>query len=117
MLSFGERLRLSRENKGLKQKDVCNYINLSNKSLSRYETDKSSPDPEMILKLAKLYNVSLDFLFGVSDELNTSKEQQKAAFSIDEQNLVRDYRELSTEQKKMISVQIHSVAESNRQSL
>jgi transcriptional regulator with XRE-family HTH domain len=69
MLTTGERLRMARERKGLSQLDVYKHTNISNKSLSRYETDSASPSPEVIRTLVKLYDVSSDFILGFSDEM------------------------------------------------
>lgn len=67
MDNLGTRLRLARERAHLTQVDVYKTINLNNKSLSRYENNISSPDPDTICSLAKLYNVSTDYLFGLSE--------------------------------------------------
>lgn len=67
MDNLGTRLRLARERAHLTQIDVYKAINLNNKSLSRYENNISSPDPDTICSLAKLYNVSTDYLFGLSE--------------------------------------------------
>lgn len=72
MLSFGERLRIARERAGLSQLDVFRAINLNNKSLSRYENNATSPDPETIKALVSLYGVSADFILGLSDEVGSS---------------------------------------------
>lgn len=72
MLSFGERLRLARERKGLTQLDVYRAIGLNNKSLSRYENGATAPDPDTVRDLVRLYDVSSDFILGLSDEMGTA---------------------------------------------
>ncbi|MDK2867699.1 MAG: hypothetical protein PWP51_2741 [Clostridiales bacterium] len=69
MLTFGERLRKAREQAGLTQLDVYKAINLNNKSLSRYENNATSPDPETVKALILLYGVSADFILGISDQM------------------------------------------------
>lgn len=69
MLNFGERLKRARERKGLTQAQVMQLINVSDKSLSRYETNASAPDPDTIQELILLYDVSSDYLFGLTDEM------------------------------------------------
>lgn len=69
MLTTGERLRMARERKGLSQLDVFKLTNISNKSLSRYETNSASPTPEVIKTLVELYDVSTDFILGFSNEM------------------------------------------------
>lgn len=69
MLNFGERLKRARERKGLTQAQVMQLINVSDKSLSRYETNASAPDPDTIQELILLYDVSSDYLFGLTEEM------------------------------------------------
>lgn len=74
MLSFGERLKKARERKGLSQKQVMALINLSDKSLSRYETNASAPDPDTIQELICLYDVSADYILGLSPIMGHATE-------------------------------------------
>lgn len=74
MLTFGERLKKARERKGLSQKQVMALINLSDKSLSRYETNSSAPDPDTIQELIRLYDVSADYILGLSPIMGHAPE-------------------------------------------
>ena len=69
MLTFGERLRMARERAGLSQLDVFKTINLNNRSLSRYENNATVPNPDTMKALIELYDVSADFILGLSDEM------------------------------------------------
>ncbi|MGN0489374.1 MAG: helix-turn-helix domain-containing protein [Ruminococcus sp.] len=69
MLKFGERLKRARERAGLTQSDVQRSIGLGFRSLSRYENNTAAPDPETIAELVRLYDVSVDFVLGFSDEM------------------------------------------------
>lgn len=108
MLTFGERLRMARERKGLSQLDVYKATNIGNKSLSRYENNKTAPDPEAMKLLIKLYDVSADFILGLSDDMGqafpstgTSKAQPKItkAVSRDEAEMLKKIEGLSPEAK------------------
>lgn len=78
MLTFGERLKKARERKGLSQKQVMALINLSDKSLSRYETNSSAPDPDTIQELIRLYDVSADYILGLSSIMGHAPESAGA---------------------------------------
>lgn len=70
-MTFGERLRYLREEKELRQQDVAEQIHVSLRMLSYYESDKHFPrDANMIITLARFFNVSLDYLFGLTDVKN-----------------------------------------------
>ncbi len=63
-------LREIRKRKRLNQLKVALDLNISRESLSYYENGKRSPDVEMLIKLSKYFNVSIDYLI-------TGKEFEK----------------------------------------
>lgn len=71
MLTVGDRLRISREKKNLKQTQVREKTGINNKTLSGYEKGVSEPDFDTLNILADLYEVSVDYLLG---RTNTSSK-------------------------------------------
>lgn len=70
-MTFGERLKYLREEKELHQYELAEYLNISSRMISYYEADKHFPsDAQMVIDLAKFFNVSLDYLFGISNVKN-----------------------------------------------
>lgn len=67
MATFGERLRLLREEHKMVQKEVASLIGVSYSSIGRYETDTRNPTPEAIHKLADYFHVTSDYLLGRSN--------------------------------------------------
>ena len=55
-------LRGIREDRDIRQKDIANYLNVSQNTYSQYETGVISLTAEVLLKLADYYNVSIDYL-------------------------------------------------------
>ncbi len=104
MLSFGDRLRVARSRKKMTQMDVYRLIGLSNKSLSRYENGTTAPDPDTVRDLIRLYDVSADFIMGLSDEMG--RATPPAVFSFvtpkmaDATVLLEQLSSLSPESKK-----------------
>lgn len=49
------------------QKQVAEFLNITQPSYIRYENGKAEPSLENLVKLADLYDVSIDFLCGRSD--------------------------------------------------
>lgn len=70
-MSIGERLTVLREEKGYMQRDVAHKLEMAANTLSGYERNLRKPDSETLIKLAKFYNVSTDYLLGVA-EIKTS---------------------------------------------
>ena len=67
MLDFPCRLRDLRVKKSLTQKAVAEILGMSELSYRRYELDMRKPSYEVVIKLANCYDVSLDYLFGLTD--------------------------------------------------
>ncbi|WP_124728833.1 helix-turn-helix domain-containing protein [Staphylospora marina] len=82
-MTFGKRLRIARQRKGLTQKDVAAYLTkvhkkVSHSTVSQWERDAWSPDTETIKNLAQLLGVSADYLLGSeSDEKKRDEEKSK----------------------------------------
>ncbi len=66
-------LRGIREDRDIKQKEVANYLNVSQNTYSQYETGMISLTAEVLIKLADYYKVSIDFLLDRTDNPNTQK--------------------------------------------
>lgn len=66
MSTFAERLTELRERTNKKRQEVADDLNISRASLEFYEKGKRKPDIDVLLKIAKYYNVSTDYLVGLS---------------------------------------------------
>ena len=64
---FAERLRELRTEKGVGQNKLAADLGLSNASISYWENEKQEPTASAIVKLASYFDVSTDYLLGVSD--------------------------------------------------
>ena len=63
-----QRIRDLREDKDLKQADIAAYLNCSQVCYSHYELGKRDIPTEVLIKLARFYNTSTDYILGLSDE-------------------------------------------------
>ena len=68
MTIFSERLTELRKDKNLTQKELASVINVSDDMLSSYERGIAQTPDEVKIKIAKYFNISLDYLMGVIDE-------------------------------------------------
>lgn len=59
---FAEKLISLRKKNHLTQQELADKLNVSNKTVSRWETAESYPDIELILEIADIYHVSVDYL-------------------------------------------------------
>lgn len=63
------RLEELREDKSLKRVDIAKYLDLDKSTYSKYEKEYNVIPIEHLNTLANYYNVSLDYIFGFSDEM------------------------------------------------
>ena len=63
----GKRLRELRIDKGMKIKDVAEALNVTVRSVNRYEDGTREPSLGILTGFCKLYNVSADYLLGLTD--------------------------------------------------
>lgn len=70
MSTLGKRLRRLRRWKEMTQNDVGRALGISRDTYANWETDRTSPDPDTLLQLARLFNTSVDYLVGRVDDPN-----------------------------------------------
>lgn len=58
------RIRDLREDKELTQTQVAKYLGMSQTGYSKYETGENDLPTTILIKLARLYNTSIDYLLG-----------------------------------------------------
>lgn len=64
MKVFKERLLEQRKLNKLTQTDVARHLGISQPSYIRYEQGRAEPSYENLVKLADLFDVSIDYLLG-----------------------------------------------------
>ena len=63
-----ERIRNLREDLDLTQTDIAKYLNISQRTYSRYENDERAIPTEILAELADYHNTSVDYLIGRTNE-------------------------------------------------
>ncbi len=63
-----ERLKEIREDKDYKQSDIAKVLNTTQQQYSKYEFALKVIPIGMLVKLAKFYNISVDYLIGLTNE-------------------------------------------------
>lgn len=64
---LGARIKLLREELGLKQEELAKKLSVSPSAIGMYERDLREPNNELTLRIANFFNVSIDYLLGKSD--------------------------------------------------
>ena len=61
------RIKKLREENGLTQQAVANYLNVKQNTYSQYENEKRQLSIDVLIKLAKFYKVSTDYILELED--------------------------------------------------
>ncbi len=69
-INMGERLKNLRISKNLTQKQVAERLGIAISTLSGYELEEKHPSYFVLMKLARLYDVSTDYLIGMTEKRN-----------------------------------------------
>ena len=108
-------LKQERTKKGLSQMAFAKLFGVSQQTIGSWETNRTSPDLESLSKLANFFNVSIDYLLGLTNIPETidtyiAKQNNKPAiesqYNADEQNLIKKYRQLKAEDKQIIDTML-----------
>ncbi len=66
-MKYTDRIRSLREDRDLYQKDIAALLRVGQKTYSDYELGKTRIPVDSIILLAEFYNVSMDYICGVSE--------------------------------------------------
>lgn len=89
-MNFGLRIKHLRLEKGLTQEELAGKLGLKKSTISLYESNSRQPDYETLIKLADVFGVTIDGLFGRGDLFPLTKE---------EKNILDCYKSLSANKK------------------
>ncbi|HBD23505.1 MAG TPA: hypothetical protein DC023_03650 [Oceanospirillaceae bacterium] len=100
MNELNQRLSQTRRAKKLRQHQVAEHLDVSLGAVSQWEQGKTKPNMRNLVLLAKLLNVSLDWLLS---GVETVKETQKASYSSNQEKF-KNLSALSTREEELLYV-------------
>lgn len=77
MGTLGDRIKRLRLSEGLTQEELGKIIGVVKSTVSLYEANKSTPDDEIKTKICQHFNVSADYLLGISADIVLGEELKK----------------------------------------
>lgn len=84
-MSFGERLKELRTAKDLNQRELGEIIDVTRVSVSAYENGYSQPSLEVVIKLADLFKVTIDYLICREHEKMSNEQWEIRAIKAEEE--------------------------------
>lgn len=100
MLNIGERIAQLRKQHNLSQDELAKKAEVSRTIIGNYERNANTPSIEVVIKLAKVFNVSVDYIIG---------EGQLAAIDKDLLNRIEDIERLDEATKQHLFFLIDNV--------
>lgn len=85
-MNINEKLKLLRKTQNKTREQVASDLGIKVRALQTYETGERIPPTEMLAELAKYYNVSADYILGLSDIATTEANIEEIKFSNDVMN-------------------------------
>ena len=67
-MDYPERIRELRQDNDLKQKDIAEMLGVAQTTYSQYELNKRPMPIEYLVALCKFYDISADYMLGLSDK-------------------------------------------------
>ncbi|MCL1884710.1 MAG: helix-turn-helix domain-containing protein [Defluviitaleaceae bacterium] len=93
------KLKELREQKRLKQEGLAMKLSVSQSTISAYEVGERAPDLETLISIANFFDVSIDYLVGISE---TRKNIKQGDLSLDELELLSSYKKAPLIDKEKI---------------
>lgn len=109
-MDFSTRLKELRTDNDMLQSNLAEKLNLKSSAISKYEKGLTQPSIETIIKLAEIFNVTVDYLVGASDIKNP---YDVIRITSSEADLVDNFRKLTHENKIRIDERIKTMIENS----
>lgn len=76
-MKFNDRLKTLRDDRGFTQRQLAEVLNITVSSVSHYENGSRQPGIEVLIRMADVLNVSVDYLVGSADTNILPEEMNK----------------------------------------
>lgn len=67
-MNWSKRIKDLRIDHDMAKKELADKLDISERTLTRYESGISEPTISVLIKLSLLFNVSIDYIAGIKDE-------------------------------------------------
>ena len=76
-MTIGERLLKLRKEKNISQEELANVLDVSRQTISKWETDQTTPDFDKIIPLCEYFDITSDELLTGKMDIKESKKQDR----------------------------------------
>ena len=104
-------LRMLREERGLSQQKLAEFVGSQQQSIHRYEVGDNEPDIHTMSLLADYFGTSIDFLVGRTDIRRKIEPVETYALNQEEMRLVDEVRSLAPGYRKYLATMLGAILE------
>lgn len=115
LLTLGKQIRKLRKHNNMTQETLGNILGLGKSTISQYENDINTPDIKILQKISDIFDVSVDYILGNTEErktadeiLNQEKEVELEAL-FDRFNIQLEGKNLTENDKQIIISVLRSI--------
>lgn len=101
-MEIGNRIKKQRLKLKWTQKKLATKLCLTPKMISFYENNQRTPPPDIIKRLAEIFNISSDYLLGLCEEDESNINSFKITVNKIEKELIENFRNLDNDYKNII---------------
>lgn len=103
-MTTGNRIANLRKQNGMSQFQLAKVIGIATSTLGMYETNKRTPSPKVLEKIAHYFSVSTDYLLGLNPQKPTNPTPPAQTADLSEDDVLFTYqgKPLSDEDKELI---------------
>lgn len=95
-------LKKLREEAGMSQRQLADSIGVSQQSVNKYENHSVEPDIAVLVRIADIFNTSVDFLIGRTAIRRAIEATHVYELNDEEKRLIDSFRALNPKQRKSV---------------
>ena len=104
-------LKFLRKSLNMTLQQLSDELGTSPQVLSRYERGEHQADYNTLAKIARFFNVSIDYLLGATKDEIVPKGKSSPELTSEEQSLLNDFRSLPRQERAQASEYVHYLAD------
>lgn len=110
VMDKSNRFYLARVRTGLSQTEVAARLGLNKTAVSKWEGNKTLPEPTVLMKLARLYNVSIDYLLDLPSESQLFDDAR-----VERPEVLELFEKLTSHQKELVLERMRAYIDANEE--
>lgn len=99
---IGDKIKALRKKSKITQAELSDSINIGQSTLANFENGKRTIPIDIIIQLAQFFNVSTDYLLGLSTSPDAREAIYGEQLSAEEKEIVEAYRTINADGKRIL---------------